>query len=291
MQNLDNLEPLRCFSELYRERHLSRAALRAGLSQPAMSRALARLRATFDDPLFVRSSRGMDPTPRADELAPRIRDLLAAAANLLEPQRFDPSRLVRTFVIATPGFAESQFLPPLVATLAKEAPGVSITLRPTSLDFEGIDLVVGRRDAMPAEARHVRLYVETYSCAVRQKHPCKRLTLARYVQLPHLVVAPGNLTGNIVDSALAAQGLTRRVVVRVHTFPLAPAIISGSDLILTGPTRSLEVVAKPYCLRLLLPPIALAHQGVFAGWHPRFHADPAHAWFRAMLLAATRSGA
>jgi DNA-binding transcriptional LysR family regulator len=289
MHQVDNLEILRCFAQLHRERHLSRAALRVGLSQPAMSRALARLRTTFADELFVRTPAGMIPTARADALAPRVHDLLAAADALVRAPDFDPARLVRTFVIAAAGFAETQFLPPLVASLAREAPGVSITVRPVGGGLEDrVDLVIAIRDTLPNDARHVQLYIESFACAVREDHPCKRLTLARYVKLAHLVVAPGDRPGGRIDSALARHDLVRRVAVRVHTFPLAPAIVAASDLIITAPRRSLAAVAHAHRLRLMAPPLELAHSGVFAAWHPRLHADPAHVWFRGKLLAACR---
>jgi DNA-binding transcriptional LysR family regulator len=289
MHEVDDLALLRCFAELHRERHLSRAAVRVGLSQPAMSRALARLRATFDDPLFVRTPAGMIPTARADVLAPRVRDLLTAAAALVRAPDFDPARLERTFVIAAAGFAEVQYLPTLIATLAREAPGVSVTVRPVGASLEDrVDVAIAIRDTLPRDARRVALYTETYACAVRADHPCKRLTLARYVELAHLVVAPGDAPGGIVDSVLARRGLVRRVAVRVHTFPLAPAILAASDLIITAPHHSLAAVAGPYGLRLIAPPLELSHSGVFAAWHPRHHADPAHAWFRGKLLAACK---
>jgi DNA-binding transcriptional LysR family regulator len=290
-----SLELLRCFAALHRERHLSRAAARRGLSQPAMSRALARLRAMFGDPLFVRTPRGMLPTTRAEALAPRVQAVVEAAAALVRPPEFDPARLVCTFTIATAGFSESQFLPPLVATLAREAPGVSIALRPIGRSIaeqleSGVDLIVTVRDALPGEARRVLIHEETFTCAVRRDHPAvgKRLTLDRYVELSHLVVSPGVNPGSVVDSALARLGRARRVVVRVHTFPIAPSVIAGSDLVLTAPMHTLAAMAPPYRLRLLPPPVELASFGVYLAWHPRVHHDPASVWFRGKLLAATR---
>ena len=287
MRELDDLDILRCFDVMYRERHLTRAAARVGMSQPAMSRMLVRLRDTFDDPLFVRAAHGMIPTPHADSLEPRVKALLAQAAALVRTPQFDPKRLERTFVIAATGFAESQFLPPLVALLSREAPRVALSVRPIGSGFEDeVDVMIGRKQALPNHARHIRLYAETYSCAIRRDHPCARMTISRYVELPHLVVTPGATPGNMVDDALAARGLARRVTVRVHTFPLAPAIIAASDLVLTGPTRTLVAAAKPHGLRVIAAPIELTHLGVFAGWHPRVHDDPGHEWFRSKLIAA-----
>lgn len=296
LDDVPSLASLRCFAALHRERHLSRAAVRAGLSQPAMSRVLARLRATFDDPLFVRTPRGMIPTARADALAPRVLAIVAETERLVRPAAFAPVRLQRQFVILTAGFVEAQFLPRLTEELATEAPGVSLAFRQIGRGADeqletSADAMITVRAALPRDARHVRIYEETYTCAVRRDHPLvrKRLTLDRYTQLPHLVVAPGVDPSTVVDSALAALGRLRRVTVRVHTFPLAPAIIARTDLVLTAPTHNLAAMAEPYGLRLFPPPLALPHFGVFLGWHPRVHADAASVWFRSKLLAAMRA--
>lgn len=296
VDDIPSLESLRCFTALHRERHLSRAAVRAGLSQPAMSRVLARLRTTFADPLFVRTPRGMVPTARADALAPRVLAIVADAERLVRPAAFDPAHLQRQFVIMTAGFVEAQFLPRVAAELAREAPGVSIALRQIGRGAaeqleSSVDVVITVRDALPRDARRVRIYEETYTCALRRGHPLarKRLTLDRYTELAHLVVSPGDDPSTIVDSALATLGRLRRVVVRVHTFPLAPAIIARSDLVLTAPTHNLVAMAEPYGLQLFPPPLPLPRFGVFLGWHPRVHADAASVWFRSKLLAAMRS--
>ncbi|HTJ80517.1 MAG TPA: LysR family transcriptional regulator, partial [Polyangiaceae bacterium] len=187
MDDVPSLELLRCFVTLHREQHLSRAALMAGLSQPAMSRALARLREAFADPLFVRTPRGMLPTSRADALVPRVAEVLDAAGALVRTPTLDPATLTRTFVVATAGFSDAEFLPRLVGSLARAAPGVSITTRPIdgaigeSLASGRIDLMIGVRDSLPPGAQRTRLYEESFVCAVRARHPRvgERLTLQR----------------------------------------------------------------------------------------------------------------
>jgi len=291
-----SLELLRCFATLYRERHLSRAAVRAGLSQPAMSRALARLRARFGDPLFVRTPRAMLPTPRADVLAPRVTAVLEAADALVRPVAFEPARLTRTFTIATAGFFDGVLVPRLAVALARAAPGAEITTRPFGDDLADglaggrLDLMIGIAESVPASARRIRLYEDSFVCAVRRGHPAvgDRFTLKGFAALAHLLVAPAGTPGGRVDRALAARGLARRVAVRIHSFAPAPAIVAGSDLVLTAPRRLLEPLAAPFGLRLLPPPVELASFAVFAAWHPRVHDDPAHAWFRAQVTAASR---
>ena len=289
------LDLLRCFAVLHHERHLSRAATRVGLSQPAMSRVLGRLRDAFGDPLFVRTPRGMVPTTRADALAPRVRAVLDAADALIRPAAFDPATLVRTFTIGMSDFFHALLIPRLIDRLAG-APGVRIQTRPLEDDVSDalasgrLDLTIGVREAAPSEARLGKLYDERFVCAVRRDHPRvgKRLSLERFIALPHLLIAPVGNPGSIVDTALAARGLSRDVVVRVHTFQSAPAIVASSDLIVTAPSRLLEPLAQPFRLRLLPPPIEVPGFPVFAAWHPRVHDDPAHAWFRGALVAASR---
>ena len=295
MQKMD-FELLRCFSHLHRERHLTHAAERAGLSQPAMSRALGRLRELFDDELFVRTPRGMLPTPRADALAPQIDAVLAATSALGRPPAFDPAKLERRFVIAMTDMFELDLVPRLVEALATAAPGVTLTTRPIgehpehALATGQLDLWIGVRMGMPADAITSQLSEDSYVCAVRGDHPGigKRLTLARFCELPHLQIAPRGEPGGAVDAALDTLGMARRVVARTYGFLSAPAIVAASDLILTAPTRVLRRLADPFRLRLLAPPIDLPSFTIWQAWHPRVDADPAHAWFRAQVAAAVR---
>lgn len=300
MRLVHDLALLRYFDHLHRERHLTRAARRAGLSQPAMSRALVRMREAFGDPLFVRTPRGMTPTPRADALAAEVRAVLDAAEALVRPALFDPARLARTFTIGTADLFDAELIPRLIATLARIAPGVSVTTRPfgeapgDALVTGRFDLVITVRAALPAEAMTARMYEDDFVCAVRRDHPGvgRRLTVERFAALPHLQIAPRGEPGGPVDTALEARGLARRVVMRVHTFLSAPAIVAHSDLILTAPRRVLGPLARPFGLRLLDPPLALPALSVWQGWHPRVHDDPAHAWFRTVVAdSVARRGA
>ena len=175
--DVPDLDLLRCFAMLHHERHLSRAALRVGLSQPAMSRALGRLRDAFDDPLFVRTPRGMLPTSRADVLAPQILAVLDAAGALIRPAAFDPRTLVRTFVIGAVDFFDAESIPRLVEILERDAPGVSVQTRPLGDDVADalatgrLDLLIGVRESIPGDARAIKLYDERFLCAVRRDHP------------------------------------------------------------------------------------------------------------------------
>lgn len=288
---LPDLELLRCFALLHREKHLSRAAVKAGLSQPAMSRVLGKLRDVFGDPLFVRTPSGMLPTTRADQIAPQISNLVAAASELVHPATFDPAKLVRTFTIVTAGFYEAQLLPVLVGELAAEAPHVTLSVRAMSgmsmgaqqLE-DGADALFTIKAGLPRDAMRVKIHEEVYACALRPGHPVKKLTLDRYCELGHVLVSPSDSGGGIVDSLLAQLGRTRRVAVRVHTFALAPAIVAATDLVITGPRSSLQATG----LQVHACPVEIPTFPAYLAWHPRVDSDPASAWFRKKLLAALR---
>ena len=289
---LPSLELLRCFALLHRERHLSRAASLAGLSQPAMSRVLAKLRATFGDPLFVRTPTGMIPTARAEEVAPRIAAIVDATTELVNPVAFEPARLARAFTIVTAGFYEATLLPRLVRELSVEAPRATLSLRAMTgrshgadqLE-QGADVLITIKSGLPRDATCVLVHDQTYACALRVDHPVKRLTLDRYCELGHVMVSPSDSGGSLVDAGLAQVERTRRVVVRVHSFALAPPIVAATDLVVTAPRSTL----LGSDLRVHACPLELPTFPVYLAWHPRVDKDPAHAWFRKKLLAALRS--
>jgi len=299
MHHVPDLELLRLFDHLHREGNLTRAARKVGLSQPATSRALGRLREVFGDPLFVRTPRGMLPTPRAERLAPEIRDLLSRASALVRPPELDPATLERTFVIGSVDFLEADLIPRLARLLAEEAPGVSITSRPLGSDASEalasgrLDLAIGVRPTLPTDAMTTHLFDDGFVCAVRGDHPTvkRSLSLARFAQLSHVLISPRGEPGSPVDTALAAQGLTRRIAVRTHTFLSAPLIVAQTDLVLTGPRRVLVPMAERHGLRLFTPPVELRAFAVHAAWHPRVQEDPAHQWFRGLVKRAADSGA
>ena len=252
---------------------------------------LAQLRETFGDPLFVRTPTGMVPTARADEIAPRVSDIVAATTALVHPASFDPAQLVRTFTLVTAGFAEAHILPILVAELAVEAPGVTLSVRPDSTTAHGAeqlergaDILLTAKHALPPNAKRLMISDETFYCAVRKGHPVKRLTLDRFCELGHVLVAPGDTTGGIVDSALAKLGRTRRVVLRIHTFALAPSIVAATDLVITAPLVSLRATD----LAIHPNPVQLGSYGVYLAWHPRVDSDPASKWFRAKVVTAMK---
>lgn len=285
---------------LLEERHVTRAARRVGLSQPAMSHALARLRGLLDDPLLVRTSKGMQPSARASGIVrPLARALEDVERALAAPKAFDPTTSTQTFRIATNDYIELVVLPRLLATLSREAPGVDVRVASLgSRAFEHLgegrsDIAIGVVGAMgepipPRGIRSRRLLTDDFVCVVREGHPRlkKRLSLDDFVSLSHALVAPRGKSGSVVDTALAKLGKTRRVAVEVPHFLVAPHIVRETDLILTLARRVARALAPLLGLRQLAPPLELPGFSMAMVWHERQHNDPAHVWLRAVVASA-----
>jgi len=292
-----NLLPI--LDALLRERHVTRAARRVGLSQSAMSHALARLRELLDDPILVRSGRTMVPTERAEALEGVLRDALGALEGVLgASETFDPTRDQRVFRLASEDFGTMLLAPPLSRALRREAPGIDLDIgaHPRDQVFAGLedktlDLAIGVYPRLPASLRRQRLLEDGFACVVRRGHPRirKRLTLKQYVELPHALIGVGQPGRTAVDRALAARGLERRVALRVGHFLAAPLIVAESDLVLTLPRRLAERFVRMAPLTLHAPPVELAGFAIHAVWHERRQREPAHRFLRELLarVAAT----
>lgn len=278
---------------LMNERSVSRAAKAVGLSQPATSNALARLRRLVGDPLLVRRGHAMVPTPRALELAGHVHAGLGHLRTALEgPAAFDATRSERSFTIATTDYAAFVVVGPLMRRLRGHAPGVSITVRTldlrepeVALEHGDVDLAVGLGATLPKDFPKEPLFEDGYVCLVRRDHPevGRRLTLRRYVALEHLLVSPLGSRRGVVDDELAARGYERRVALCVPHFLLAPAIVAQTDLIVTLAERVAVELATRYDLRVLPPPVPVRRFVVAQLWDPRRENDPALRWLRAMV--------
>ena len=289
-----NLLPV--LDALIGERHVTRAARKVGLSQPATSHALARLRELLGDALLVRGPGGLVPTPRALALAPRVREALELMARALADEpAFAPASARRAFHVAASDYAELVVLPGLVAALRAQAPGVELWSHPVPADpaaalADGtVDVcLVPRRGAWPAGVYERRLFDESFTCVVRYGHPAarRRLTLPRFCELDHLLVAPRGTTGSYVDDALAAVGRTRRVAVAVPHFLVAPHVVAATDLIATLATRVARAFEPTLGLVALSPPVELTGFTIAMVWHERGQRDPAQRWLREQVAVA-----
>lgn len=275
-----------------REHSVSRAAERMGLSQPAMSEALARLRDRFDDPLLVRGREGMQPTPRALELSPRVHDLVEGLRALSAgPGQFNPADCTTRFKLATSDYSQFLLMPRLTESLAQAAPAVSVDVLPVNirrveeaLDLGEIDLAVAYFVDPPAGLKRRPLFDEHYVGVPRKGHPgiTPALDAQWYAALRHVSVAPSGLTyfSGALDSILAAQGLTRRVAVTSPHFLLAAYLVANSDLVLAIPSRAAQRLAAMLPLMLFDIPLDLPEIQIAMYWHERTHNSAAHRWFR-----------
>lgn len=273
---------------LLAEGNVARAARRLRLSPSAMSRALARLRETTGDPLLVRAGRGLVPTPRAQEMRERVRQLVLESESVLGPaEKPNLAQLVRTFTLRTSeGFVEN-FGPALITRVGAEAPGVRLRFVP-KLDKDSAALRDGSVDletgvlgaAMGPEVRAQALFRDRFVGVVRLGHAlCKgKVTLSRYADSKHILVSRHGRETGLIDSAMQALGIQRGVAVIVGGFATALALARASDLVASVPERhtgNLREGMHSFALPVPTPEITVS---LF--WHPRLHADPAHQWLR-----------
>ncbi|WP_437734500.1 LysR family transcriptional regulator [Sorangium sp. So ce1335] len=292
-----DLNLLVVFDALLAEGSVTRAAARVGLSQSAMSHALGRLRALIDDPVLVRTPRGMIPTPRAQELAGPIREALAKIeATVAQSPHFEPATARRSFSVATVDYVELILLPRLVQKLFSDAPFVDLVARPyasdmwSSMETGKVDLAIGMFPSVPAGFYRQRLLEERYMCVVRKDHPVVRskLTLKMYTSLPHALISPRGDSGGRVDEVLAEQGLSRRVALQIPHFLVAAHIVAETDLVLTVPARIAQAFASTEALRVMKPPVELGGFSLDQVWHERHAKDPAHMWLRGIFAEIAR---
>ena len=273
---------------LLAEGSVARAGHRLRLSPSAMSRALARLRATTGDPLLVRAGRGLVPTPRALALRERVSQLVQDAEAVLRPaERLDLTTLVRTFTLRTSeGFVEN-FGPPLLDRLGREAPGVRLRFVQKSqkdsapLREGTVELETGVVDKTTAQELRVQaLFNDRYIGVVRTGHSLTkgRITPSRYAAGTHICVSRQGFEKGPVDDALTPLGLERELVTTVGGFATALALARASDLIATVPERHTGILRTGMSSFAL--PISTPEFTVSLLWHPRLDADLAHRWLR-----------
>ena len=292
-----DLNLLVAFDALMAERSVTKAGRRIGRTQPAMSAALARLRALFEDQLFVRGQDGLQPTPRAVELAePLGRALEEIGRTLGFAQEFDPVGSRLTLNVALQEHAAFKLLPKLVACLHRHAPATKLAVRAYTarddaialLDAGQADVAVGvPPSSAPGRIFTKALFEECYVCVVRNGHPVlgKPLDLETFLSLEHLLVSPEGDRFGHTDAALAELGLKRSLAITLTQMYAAPALIAGSDLIGTLMTGVIEVSGYGDRLAVLEPPLALDPCRYVMCWHRRNDAHPAQRWLRECILS------
>jgi DNA-binding transcriptional LysR family regulator len=290
-----DLNLLIALNVLLEERNVTHAADRLGLTQSAASRMLGRLRATFDDPLFVRTSRGLTPTKRALNIAAPLREYLAGLEKLLvESDSFDPTTARRRFRIAAIDYVQATLLAPLIAKLQRRAPSIDFDIRQPSSDSERdldagvLDLLLMPQQPSAPGVVWTPLYRDSYTCVVWSRHPSRRLALSAFATMEHVLVAPRERAGGIVDSVLEKNGLSRRVAVQSPTFLIVPYLLIGTTRIATVPQRMAGELVQMHPLKILKPPVEIPGFTMCQAWHEIHRNDPGHRWLREELIRAAK---
>ncbi len=288
-----DLNLLRVFDAVLRDRSVTAAARHLGLTQPAVSNALSRLRALFDDALFVRTPAGMDATPFARELAEPVRQALALLeAALSHGPGFDPATSTRAFRFYMSDLGQIEFLPPLVERVRRAAP--QVRLEAVAMEVEDIgdalaagslDLAVGFLPALGPPVRRQPLFRDPYVCLMRADHPAAgaRLTKRAFLEASHALVSYKG-GHRVIEEALERAGLARRIALRVPHFTVVPMVLERTDLVLILPSRVARVYERRGRFRSLPPPVAIPPADVAAHWHERFERDPGGRWLRDRVI-------
>lgn len=287
-----NLLPV--FLALMEERSVTRAAERLGITQPALSNALTRLRDTLKDPLFIRERYGMRPTAKAEALAPVIATALDQLDGVVRDQQdFDPASAQQLFTLAPNSYVEFVLMPVLVARLRARAPGIRLRLTPYGSDLAetGVTsgttaLALGRFVNPPNNLVVRHLMDEGLACVVRADHPQvgSKLTRKQYEQLKHVnVLPPGRLKFGLFQR-LEREGLHREVAVSVTHFLAVPEMVAVSDYCATLPRLICRRLAGDPRLKVLPAPVDLGTFPVEMAWHARYRHDPAHRWLRQQIV-------
>jgi DNA-binding transcriptional LysR family regulator len=295
LRNVD-LNLLHALHALLEERHVTRAAKRCFLSQPAMSRALERLREMFGDLLLVRSGRVYERTVRGEHVLRELQSIMPRLGAMVRGEEFDPARSQEHFRVAMTDHGSMVLMPPLMERLRAAAANTKVDAAVWN-DRIYEDIVAGRIDtALSAEAplpalEAEVLYEEDFVCLVGRARQvrARRFTLKQYLDLPHAIVETWGMQQTPVDRPLAELGLKRNAVLRVPFFVPTVFTIARTDLVLTVPRRLGKIAIAVADVRVVEPPHEIKGFSYFMAWHPRLTAEPAHAWFRDQLRLAARS--
>jgi DNA-binding transcriptional LysR family regulator len=289
-----DLNLVRVFDALMQTRSVTAGSKKLGLSQPATSHALGRLRDHFGDELLVRGSRGMVPTTRALAMYPAIRAALEQLEGALnDAPAFEPTTSTRRFQLAMADYQEFVVLPRLLVTLASHAPGLDLFVRRQSelddLETGAVDLQLApiRLEEARASLKSRALFDDDFVVIMRKGHPLSRrkLTLDAYASALHAFIAPRGTLGGVVDQELGKRGLQRRVVLAIPHFAVVPHVIADTDLVCTLPVRVAERYAELLPLHVTEPPLELPSFTISMTWHERLDRDPGHTWLREQLWA------
>ncbi|WP_321871764.1 LysR family transcriptional regulator [Paraburkholderia tropica] len=296
MQALEgvDLNLLRVFLAIVEEKSLTKAGERLELSQPAMSYSLARLRALFDDPLFVRTRHGMEPTPISQELAVIVERALDTVREALRyAERFDPRVSTRAFRLSLSDAGEMAYLPSICEEVKRLAPRIKICIEPQpvgqieeALRSRKLDFAIGNLPELTSRTRHQVLFEEGYVCVRRRRPEVARsdtMTLSEFVDGIHVLIRSVEHSHHALEDALRSKGVARNIGLEVPHFVALPGVLAVTDLIATLPRRLAELLARGGGFEIFELPVLIPSAAVTMHWHEHFHEDEGIAWMRDLL--------
>ena len=307
LKNID-LNLLVYLDVLLRERNVTRAAESLGISQPAMSNGLRRLRELFSDPLLVRTSGGMRPTERAEKLQAKVRQVVASIEKVVQPDRqFDATTANRVFRISVSDYSESTLLPHMLRRMRLEAPDVSLDiLTPSDVSYQdleqgSVDLVINRFDELPQSFHQRSIWRDGFSCVFSHQNPIRNsFNLQTYLKAGHVWVSktgmgigvgiePGtNQSLGWVDEALAKLGKERRIRVFTRHYEAAMRLANLRDLIITLPSKAANLLKDDPNIIIVPPPFVIPEFELTMAWSPLLQHNPAHQWMRRLIAGVAR---
>ncbi|MBR9813985.1 LysR family transcriptional regulator [bacterium] len=302
LKNID-LNLLVYLDVLLHTRSVTQAAESMGISQPAMSNGLRRLRGLFADPLLIRTKDGMTPTERANELQPLVRRIVAAVEMAVEPDKgFDPASADRVFRLSISDYSECTLLPPLLRAMHAIAPNITLDiLTPSDVSYKDVesgkvDLVINRFDDLPQSFHHQTIWRDNFSCMVSRNNPIRdHFNLSNYLDASHVWVSktgmgigvgvePGTMQQlGWVDDALARLGHKRKIRVYTRHYQAAMQLAELDDLVITLPSKSAKLQRDNPDVIILPPPFEIPETELKMAWSSLLQHNPAHQWLRGLI--------
>lgn len=289
-----DLNLLVMFNELLLHKRVSRVAENLGLTQPAVSNSLARMRKLFGDELFIRTPRGMEPTPFADQLGESVTYALGMIQSAMNQRAmFNPATSKRAFTIGMADVGEIYFLPGLMDALARAAPGVTVsTVRNVAINLRDemevghVDLAIGLLPQLKGGFFQRRLFTQRYVCMFRAGHALdkRRISLAEFSAADHVMVVSAGTGHGAVDELLARSGVRRKVRLTVPHYVAVGHILSTTDMVATVPERLAQRMTKPFGLACVNHPAKLPQVAINLFWHARYHREPGNMWLRGLVF-------
>jgi DNA-binding transcriptional LysR family regulator len=284
-------------SKLLDSRSVTKAAITLGVSQPAVTQSLKRLRVLFNDPLLVRTRYGMEPTPFALELITPLKKILDGVRSLLDPRKFDPVSANTTFRMEMDDYSQLLLLPKISERLAKRAPNIRLAVHAPSptppiarLENRDLQIAIGSDRNFVGEFRRKRLLSDRLVCLVRRNHPVlasgREMSLAQFLATPHVSVSPSPMVSKLVDDAIAAVDRTRIIRSWVPNSVPGAILACRSDSILVAQARVAKMMANLFGGEIVECPLPPIEYTVYQVWHGTTDAEPSSKWIRTLIAEA-----